>query len=135
MTRYLLDTNICIYVMNHRPAHVLPIFNAHAGMMCISEITRYELLCGAYKSHVPHKTLQSLNGFCSMLEVLPFDASAADHAAQIRAQLELKGKSIGPFDNQIAGHARSIAAILVTNNLKAFQRVGGLMLENWSAKT
>ena len=131
MSRYMLDTKPCIYVMNHRPAHVLPVFNAHAGMMCISEITRFELLFGAYKSQVPHRTLQSLDAFCSMIDVLAFDAAAADHAAQIRAQLEKKGKPIGPFDTQIAGHARSLAATLVTNNTREFQRVGGLMLENW----
>lgn len=131
MTRYLLDTNICIYVMNRRPAHVLPIFNAHAGMMGISEITRFELLYGAYKSQYPHKALHNLQTFCALIEVLPFDSLAAEHSAQIRTQLEKKGTPIGPFDTQIAGHAQSLAAILVTNNLKEFQRVGGLMLEDW----
>lgn len=131
MTRYMLDTNTCIYVINERPAHVLPIFNAHASLMCISEVTRYELLYGAYKSQATHKALANLQNFFAMLEVLPFDAAAADHSAQIRAQLAQAGKPIGPFDNQIAGHTRSIAAILVTNNTKEFERVGGLMLENW----
>ena len=131
MTRYMLDTNTCIYVINERPAHVLPIFNAHASLMCLSEVTRYELLYGAYKSQATHKALANLQNFFAMLEVLPFDAAAADHSAQIRAQLAQAGKPIGPFDNQIAGHARSIAAILVTNNTKEFERVGGLMLENW----
>ena len=131
MTRYMLDTNVCIYVINERPAHVLPVFNAHASLMCISDVTRYELLYGAYKSQSTHKALANLQSFFAMLDVLPFDAEAADHAAQIRAQLAQAGTPIGPFDNQIAGHARSIAAILVTNNTKEFERVGGLMLENW----
>lgn len=131
MSRYMLDTNMCIYVINERPAHVLPKFNAHASLMCISEVTRFELLYGAYKSKSMHKTLIALQSFFAMLEVLPFNATAADHAAQIRAELEQAGKPIGPFDIQIAGHARSLAAVLVSNNLKEFERVGGLMLENW----
>ncbi|MBN9342574.1 MAG: plasmid maintenance protein [Comamonadaceae bacterium SCN 68-20] len=132
MTRYLLDTNICIYVINDRPAHVLPVFNAHHGRMCISEVTRFELLSGAYKSQAPHKALQRIGTFCAMLDVLPLDTAAAVHAAQIRAMLEQKGQKIGPYDTLIAGHARSLAAILVTNNTQEFQRVGGLMLEDWS---
>lgn len=131
MSRYMLDTNVCIYVINERPPHVLPQFNAHSSMMCISEVTRFELLYGAYKAQAPHKTLKTLQAFLSMIDVLPFDDLAADHAAQIRVQLEKSGKPIGPFDTQIAGHARSLAAILVTNNLKEFKRVEGLMLENW----
>lgn len=129
--RYMLDTNICIYVINQRPAHVLPIFNAHHDQMCISEITRFELLSGAYKSKVPHKAMHNITTFCAMLEVLPLNAAACDHAAQIRAMLEQSGQKIGPFDTLIAGHARSLAAILVTNNTKEFERVGGLMLEDW----
>ncbi|MFT4241584.1 MAG: type II toxin-antitoxin system VapC family toxin [Acidovorax sp.] len=130
--RYLLDTNICIYVINQRPAHVLPLFNAHHGQMCISEVTRFELLSGAYKSQAPHKTLHAIGTFCAMLEVLPLDEAASDHAAQIRAMLEQKGQKIGPFDTLMAGHARSLAAILVTNNVREFERVGGLMIEDWA---
>ncbi|BCN40539.1 tRNA(fMet)-specific endonuclease VapC [Alicycliphilus denitrificans] len=130
--RYMLDTNICIYVINQRPAHVLPIFNAHHSQMCISEITRFELLSGAYKSKAPHKALYDISTFCAMLDVLPLDAAACDHAAQIRAMLEQKGQKIGPFDTLIAGHARSLAAILVTNNVREFERVGSLMIEDWT---
>lgn len=132
MTRYMLDTNICIYVINHRPAHVRPVFNAHHGRMCISEITRFELLSGAYKSQTPHKALKNVATFCAMLDVLPLDTSACEHAAQIRAKLEQEGQKIGPYDTLVAGHAQSLAAIVVTNNLKEFKRVGGLMLEDWS---
>jgi len=130
--RYMLDTNICIYVINQRPAHVLPVFNAHQGQMCVSEVTRFELLSGAYKSRVPHKTLHDVGAFCARLEVLPFDAAASDHAAQIRALLEQQGQKIGPFDTLIAGHARSLAAMLITNNVREFERVGGLMIEDWA---
>ena len=133
MTRYMLDTNVCIHVINRRPAHMLPAFNAHHGQMCISEITRFELLSGAYKSRAPHKALLNVNLFCAMLEVLPLDAAACEHAAQIRARLEKTGQKIGPFDTLIAGHASSLAAILVTNNVREFQRVGGLMIEDWLA--
>ncbi|MCL2345106.1 MAG: type II toxin-antitoxin system VapC family toxin [Desulfobulbus sp.] len=130
--QYILDTNICIYVINRHPAHVLPVFNAHHDLMCISEVTRFELLSGAYKSRAPHKTLQQVSTFCAMLKVLPFNEAASEHAAQIRAILEQKGQTIGPFDTLIAGHARSLAAILVTNNVREFERVGGLLIENWA---
>jgi len=133
MTRYMLDTSMCIYVINRRPAHVLPVFNAHQGQMCISEITRFELLSGAYKSQASHKALLNVGVFCAMLDVLPLDAAASEHAAQIRARLEKAGQKIGPFDTLIAGHASSLAAVLVTNNAREFQRVGGLMIEDWSA--
>lgn len=132
MMRYMLDTNICIYVINQRPAHVLPMFNACQGQMCISEVTRFELLSGAYKSKVPHKTLRDIDAFCARLDVLPFDAAASGHAAQTRAMLEQKGQKIGPFDTLIAGHARSLAAILVSNNVREFERVDGLVIENWA---
>lgn len=132
MTRYMLDTNICIHVINRRPAHVLPIFNAHHQQMCISEVTRFELLSCAYKSMAPHKALYNISTFCAMLDVLPLDAAACDHAAQIRAMLEKKGQKIGPFDTLIAGHALSLAAILVTNNVREFERVGSLMIQDWA---
>jgi tRNA(fMet)-specific endonuclease VapC len=131
MIKFLLDTNIVIYVLKKRPLEVLKIFNANASRMAISSITLSELIYGAEKSTNIAKNLEAIEDFVSHLEVLPYDARASQHYGQIKAALEKKGKIIGENDIHIAAHAISQGLILVTNNLKEFKRVPNLALENW----
>lgn len=131
MLKYMLDTNIVIYVIKRRPIEALKTFNLHAGQMCISAITLSELLHGAEKSARPEHNLRQVEDFVSRLEVLSYDAKAAQHYGEIRADLERKGTPIGVNDLHIAGHARSEGLTLVTNNLKEFERITALRLDNW----
>lgn len=133
MLRYLLDTNIVIYVLKRRPVEVLATFNANASRMAISAITLAELLHGAEKSSRVSDNLGVIEDFCSRLEVLPYTAKAAQHYGAIRAALEKLGLSIGVNDLHIAGHARSEGLVLVTNNESEFVRVPALEIENWVA--
>ena len=131
MLKYLLDTNIVIYVIKRRPLEVLQSFNLHASRMAISVVTLAELLHGAEKSSQPTANLAVVEDFCSRLEVLPYGNKAAQHYGAIRAALERIGQPIGVNDLHIAGHARSEGLVLVTNNGKEFARVPGLQIENW----
>lgn len=131
MLKYMLDTNIVIYVIKRRPLEVLETFNTHAGHLCISAITLSELLHGAEKSAQIEPNLRQVEDFISRLEVLPYGLKAAAHYGEIRADLERSGTPIGVNDLHIAGHARSEGLVLVTNNLKEFERVKALRLENW----
>lgn len=131
MLRYLLDTNIVIYVIKRRPLALLQIFNEHAGHMAISSITLAELLHGAEKSNAPARSLAVVEDFCSRLEVLPYGPKAAQHYGSIRAALEKRGQIIGVNDLHIAAHARSEGLTLVSNNLREFERVEALQLANW----
>lgn len=131
MLKYLLDTKIVIYVLKRRPIAVLKTFNAHANHIAISSITLAELLHGAEKSARVEDNLRVVEDFISRLEVLPYGTKAAQHYGRIRADLEVKGKSIGVNDLHIAAHARSEGLILVTNNLREFARVPALQTENW----
>jgi len=133
MLRYLLDTNIVIYVLKRRPIEVLAAFNAHAARMAISSITVAELLHGAEKSSCVSDNLKAIEDFCSRLEVLPYGIKAAQHYGAIRAALEKRGQPIGINDLHIAGHARSEGLVLVTNNVSEFARVPALEVENWVA--
>ena len=132
MLRYLLDTNICIYVLRHRPQGVRAAFNRHAAHLCTSSVVLGELLYGAEKSAQPEHNLERIESFTARLEVLPFDDRAAAHFGSIRAELERKGEPIGAYDLMIAGHARSAGLRLVTNNEREFNRVPGLLVENWA---
>lgn len=132
--RYLLDTNIVIYVFKRRPIEVLSTFNANASRMGISSITLAELLHGAEKSSRVGENLAVIEDFCSRLDVLAYGAKAAQHYGAIRASLERSGTPIGVNDIHIAGHARSEGLILVTNNVSEFARVPALELENWVAE-
>ena len=132
MLRYLLDTNICIYVIKQRPQHLLERFNRHAGQMAISAITFSELLHGVEKSDFPGRNLAVVENFCGRLEILHYGHRASLHYGQIRAGLERLGRPIGVNDLHIAAHARSEGHTLVSNNLREFERVQGLLLENWA---
>ena len=131
MLKYLLDTNIVIYVLKRRPKEVLDIFNTNASRMAISSITLSELMYGAEKSINTDKNLEAVEEFVSHLEVLPYDAKASQHYGQIKAALEKKGQIIGENDIHIAAHAISHGLILVSNNVREFKRVPNLALENW----
>ena len=131
MVRYLLDTNICIHVLRHKPATARDAFNRHAAYLCTSSVVIAELLYGAEKSERPDDNRDAVEAFGARLEVLPFDDRAAAHYGVIRTQLERAGTPIGPYNLMIAAHARSLGLTLVTNNMKAFQRVPGLLLEDW----
>lgn len=131
MLRYLLDTNIVIYVVKRRPVEVMPIFNANAGRMAISAITLSELMHGAEKSSKVSENLAVIEDFCSRLEVLPYGSKAAQHYGAIRAGLEKIGQPMGVNDLHIAAHARSEGLVMVTNNVGEFARVPALQVENW----
>lgn len=128
---YLLDTNICIYIINNKPPHVFERFKEfQLGQLGISSITASELAFGVEKSG-SERNKQALNKFLAPLEILPYDEQAIWHYAQLRHQLQSKGKVIGSLDMLIAAHALALNAILVTNNVKEFKRVKGLIVENW----
>lgn len=131
MLRYLLDTNLCIRVLRDRPPAIRDRFNQDADALAISTIVLTELLHGAAKSARPEHNRREVERFAARLEVLTFDAAAADHAADIRAALERRGRPIGGYDLLIAGHARSRGLIVVTGNLAEFGRVEGLRCEDW----
>ena len=131
MLRYLLDTNIVIYVLKRRPIEVLSLFNENASRMAISAITLSVLFHGAEKSTRVSDNLVAIEDFCSRLEVLPYGAKAAQHYGAIRAGLEKTGQPIGVNDLHIAAHARSEGLVVVTNNVGEFARVPALQVENW----
>lgn len=133
MIQYLLDTNIVIYVIKRRPLALLEVFNKHQGHMAVSAITVAELIHGAEKSQFPESNLRVVEDFLSRLEVLPYGAEAAYHYGSIRAVLEKQGQTIGVNDLHIAAQARCQGLTLVTNNLREFERVPGLLVENWVA--
>jgi tRNA(fMet)-specific endonuclease VapC len=131
MLAYMLDTNICIYVMKTYPPAVREKFNVLAEQLCISSITLGELHYGAEKSAHRAENLTAIDHFTARLEVLAFGEKAAAHYGQLRAELERAGTPCGPHDMQIGGHARSEGLIVVTNNTREFIRMPGVRVENW----
>lgn len=130
--RYMLDTNICIYLIKKKPLQVLEkLKKLTVSDVAISSITLAELEYGVAKSSKPEQNSEALNEFVAPLEIVPFDDRAACRYGEIRAFLESKGKIIGGMDMLIAAHAGSLALTLVTNNLREFERVPDLELENW----
>ncbi|WP_320199409.1 type II toxin-antitoxin system tRNA(fMet)-specific endonuclease VapC [Agrobacterium sp. rho-13.3] len=131
MLTYMLDTNICIYVMKTYPPELRDKFNVLADQLCISSITLGELCYGAEKSARRTENLNAIENFVARLDVLPFADKAAAHYGQIRAELARAGTPCGVHDMQIGGHARSEGLIVVTNNMREFIRMPGLRVENW----
>jgi len=130
---YLLDTNICIYIIKKRPFGVFEKFKSLSiGSIGISSITLAELQYGIMKSSFPEKNQEALDKFITPLEIIDFDYNATIEYGKIRAELERRGTSIGPLDTLIAAHAKSLDLILVTNNEKEFERILGLKVENWT---
>jgi len=131
MLKYLLDTNMVIYVLKRRPIEVLSRFNDNAGRMAMSAITLAELYHGAEKSAKVAQNLEVVEEFASLVQVLAYNAKASQHYGAIRSQLEKAGQPIGVKDLHIAAHARSEGLVVVTNNTSEFSRIPGLMVENW----
>ena len=131
--RYMLDTNICIYSIKHKPEQVFLRLQEHEPAdICISSVTYAELVHGVEKSQSIEKNRLALALLLANIEILNFDANAAESYGKIRADLEKQGTPIGPLDMMIAGHAKSLNYTVVTNNTKEFNRVPGLKLENWA---
>ncbi len=129
---FLIDTNICIYIMNKRPPEVIHRFkNIDVGQICISTITVSELSYGASKSNLPKQSFKRLEEFLAPFEIIPYSQSASKYYGEIRSRLESQGNVIGPLDLLIAAHALSKNLILVTNNEKEFKRIKSLKVENW----
>ena len=130
---YMLDTNICIYAMKRKPEKVLRRLMEELDKgICISSITLAELEYGMKHSSDPARNEQALIRFLAPFGILPFGASAASVYGEIRAYLQSRGTPIGPLDMLIAGHAKAENMILVTNNVREFERVPGLEIENWA---
>ncbi|MDR1699774.1 MAG: type II toxin-antitoxin system VapC family toxin [Lachnoclostridium sp.] len=130
--KYMLDTNICIYIIKKKPKIVFDrMEQALKDGLAISAITLAELEHGVFLSNYPEKNTIALNKFLSILEILSFDGEAAFHYGNIHADLQQKGTIIGQMDMLIAAHARSRGMIVVTNNTREFERVEGLGIENW----
>ena len=132
MLRFMLDTDTCIYTIKRKPGSVRRTFNQHDGQMCVSAITQMELVYGAEKSANPSRNARVIEGFLARLDVLDFDSNAAAHSGEIRAALSRQGMLIGPYDQMIAGHARSRGLVVVTNNEREFSRVPGIRIVNWT---
>jgi tRNA(fMet)-specific endonuclease VapC len=130
--RYLLDTNICIYIINKKAPKTLErLMRLDPTQVALSSITMHELYYGAMKSNDPEKTLGSLKNFLLQFNVLPWTTLEASVAGQIRAKLAKAGQPIGPYDLLIAAQAVGLGLTLVTNNEREFKRVENLKVENW----
>ena len=129
----MLDTNVAIHTIRHRPREVRAKFIAQQGRMCLSTIiSLMELIYGAEKSTQPDRNLRDIEAFASRLTILPYDREAAMHTGSIRAALARVGTPIGPYDQMIAGHARSRGLIVVTANTDEFKRVPGISVDDWT---
>ena len=132
--RFMLDTDICIYTINERPPSVLQAFRQHAAAgLGISSVTAAELYFGVARTG-SQRNLDALRRFLSTLEIADFDATAAEVSGSLRSWLAAQGTPIGPYDALIAAHAQALGVTLVSNNLREFQRVPGLRLENWASQ-
>lgn len=131
--KFMLDTNICIYIIKQKPAKVIKrLQSVSISDICLSSITLSELEYGVEKSQKKKQNRLALFQFLVPFEILPYDEMAAQHYGIIRSKLEKMGQPLGALDMLIAAHARSLNLILVTNNVKEFQRVPGLRIENWA---
>ena len=131
MLWYMLDTNICIYIIKDRPTGLRERFDNSVEELSISVITLGELFYGVENSSRRLENVRTLEQFAGRLDVLPFTADAAAHYGQIRAALRRSGRPAGVHDMLIGGHARSEGLIVVTNNTREFSRMPGLRIENW----
>ena len=129
---FLIDTNICIYIMNNHPPEVIQKFrDTGVGNICLSSITVSELQYGVWKSQQIKKNIRRLDEFLTPFAILAYDENASICYGKIRSQLEREGKVIGPLDMLIAAHALSRNLTLITNNEKEFNRVKSLKVKNW----
>ena len=133
--KYMLDTNICIYLIKRQPREVIDKFKGIAlGEISVSTVTVAEMMYGVGKSQYKEKNKTALQAFLTPLEIVDFDFAAAQQYGAVRAYLEKKGKPIGAYDLMIAAHALSLGLVLVTNNEQEFQRIPDLIVENWVKK-
>ncbi len=131
--RYLLDTNICIYVAKRSPARVLSrLEHLRPGDVGMSIVTYLELVYGAWKSERVEADLAKIEELKSLIPVQPLETGAATHYGRLRSELEAMGSPIGSYDLLIAAHALSLGLILVTRNVREFTRVQGLRVESWA---
>lgn len=131
---YMLDTNICSYIIKQRPPAVLKKFEMiQKDQTCISILTYAELQYGVEKTSSKRINQAIIEAFVEHLKILAWDIEAAQHYSKIRSALESQGTLIGNMDLMIAAHARSQQCVLVTNNLREFERVPELKLENWTS--
>jgi len=135
MSRYMLDTDTCSYIMRRSPEAVVKrLAKVPVNDVCVSVITKSELLFGVEVSPKRRQDEAALDAFLRYLEVLDFPDKASSHYAKIRADLKSRGSMIGANDLLIAAHARSLGLTLVTNNTKEFRQVRGLSIENWTIR-
>ncbi len=131
--KYMLDTNICIYLIKKKPQKILQKFKQfELSQLGISSITFSELLYGVYKSSKITQNKLALAQFVAPLEIAPYNDEAADYYGKVRTFIEKQGTPIGSLDMLIAAHALSLGCILVTNNVKEFSRIPSLKIENWA---
>jgi tRNA(fMet)-specific endonuclease VapC len=132
LNTYLLDTNICIYIINQYPKNIIAkIDRMNHSEIKLSSITIAELEYGASKSKRRDKNREIMLEFASSFEIIPFDSKDTEIYGILRAELERRGERIGPYDMQLASQALSRDYIFVTNNIKEFQRIRELRIENW----
>ena len=129
----MLDTNICVFTMNKNPDVCTRFIAEYPFGMAVSAITEAELWFGVENSAKPEKNAETLRSFLATVEILPFDTLAAAEYGRVRVKLKQAGMPIGDRDTFIAAHAKALGLTLVTNNTREFQRVEGLLLENWLA--
>ena len=131
--KYMLDTNICIYAIKNKPKQVFMRLQEHdPSDICISAVTYAELVHGVEKSRSVEKNRLALAVLLANIEIMSFDSYAAEGYGEVRTQLEKAGTPIGPLDTMIAGHAKALNYTVVTNNIREFERVDGLNVENWA---
>ncbi|MEI7820932.1 MAG: PIN domain-containing protein [Verrucomicrobiota bacterium] len=129
--KFLLDTNVCIAVMRGQASAVSRLKAKTPGDCVVSAVTAYELFTGIAKCREPERERTKVTRLLSAVQVLPFDEPAAQRAGNVRAELEAIGKVCGPYDLLLAGHALALGLTLITNNVREFSRVSGLVIENW----
>lgn len=132
-TLYLLDTNILIALLRDLGQIARPRLRAAEGRIAVSTISEMELEYGIERSASPSRNRQAVDELLSLVEVVPFETTAAMHAGRIRAVLAARGTPIGPYDALLAGHARSLGMVMVSHNVREFSRVPGLEIEDWLA--
>jgi tRNA(fMet)-specific endonuclease VapC len=130
---FMLDTDVCIYLIKERPSKLLAeILKRPPSEICLSSVTVSELEYGVAKSAHPERNRRALDKFLLPFEIAPYGMDAARAYGPVRAELERKGRPIGSLDTMIAAHAKSLKATLITNNVKEFSRVAGLEVGEWS---
>ena len=128
----MLDTNVCIGIINNRPPQLRQkLTQLPVEQVAISQVVLYELEYGICRSQHQERNRRNLEGFLKYIQVLDWQQEQSKEAALVRCELMALGSPIGHYDTLIAGHARSLGARLITHNLREFERVEGLVLEDW----